>query len=133
MTNQQSFERVIRLGEQSFRVYNVGNPGLDRLIQVPDLAVADISTRLGFAIKEGEVFILVIQHVISTETEQAYRQMKVTLDAIRDLGIKTVLSYPNSDAGGQQLIKAIHEYEGLPFLYAAKNIPRLEFVNLIIE
>jgi GDP/UDP-N,N'-diacetylbacillosamine 2-epimerase (hydrolysing) len=131
VTNQESFERVIRLGEQPFRVYDVGNPGLDRLIQVPDLAVADISARLGFAITENEEFILVIQHVISTETDQAYKQMKMTLDAIKALGIKTVLSYPNSDAGGQQLIKAIHEYEGLPFLYTAKNIPRLEFVNLM--
>ena len=57
--------------------------------------------------------------------------MKVSLEAVRELGIKTVLSYPNSDAGGQQLIRAIREYETLPFLYTAKNIPRLDFVNLM--
>lgn len=131
VTNQESFERVIRLGEQPFRVYNVGNAGLDRLIQLPRLSAASISARLGFEISENELFILVIQHVISTETDHAYTQMKATLDAVRDFGIKTVLSYPNSDAGGQQLIKAIHEYEGLPYLYTAKNIPRLEFVNLM--
>jgi GDP/UDP-N,N'-diacetylbacillosamine 2-epimerase (hydrolysing) len=47
------------------------------------------------------------------------------------MGIKTVLSYPNSDAGGQQIIRAICEYENLPYLYTAKNIPRVEFVNLM--
>jgi len=131
VTNQESYDRVIRLGEQSFRVYNTGNPGLDRLIQVPNLSAAELSARLGFEITEGEPFILVIQHVISTEIEQAYNQMEATLNAVRELGIKTVLSYPNSDAGGQQLIKAIQKFDGLPFFYTAKNIPRLEFVNLM--
>ena len=29
------------------------------------------------------------------------------------------------------MIRAIHEYDSLPFLFVAKNIPRLEFVNLM--
>jgi GDP/UDP-N,N'-diacetylbacillosamine 2-epimerase (hydrolysing) len=29
------------------------------------------------------------------------------------------------------MIRAIREYESLPFLHTAKNIPRLEFVNLM--
>jgi len=131
VTNDESAERIIRLGEQSFRVFNVGNPGLDRLLEVPDLSCAELSARLGFFIEEGEPFLMLIQHVISTEIEQAYEQMKTTLEAVREFGIKTVLSYPNSDAGGQQMIRAIREYESLPFLHTAKNIPRLEFVNLM--
>ncbi len=131
VTNGESAERIVRLGEQPFRVFNVGNPGLDRLLEVPYLNAAELSARLGFYIGEDEPFIMLIQHVISTEIEHAYDQMKTTLEAVRELGIKTVLSYPNSDAGGQKMIRAIREYESLPFLYAAKNIPRLEFVNLM--
>lgn len=131
VTNGESAERIIRLGEQLFRVFNVGNPGLDRLLEIPDVNCSELSARLGFSIDEGEPFVMVIQHVISTEIEYAYEQMKTTLEAVRELGLKTVLSYPNSDAGGQQMIRAIREYESLPFLYTAKNIPRLEFVNLM--
>ena len=131
VTNQESYERVIRLGEQSFRVHNTGNPGLDRLLEVPVLSAKELSSQLNFSIYEDEPLILLIQHVISSEIDQAYLQMKQTLDAIELLGIKTILSFPNSDAGGQQIIKAIHEYEHLPFLYTAKNIPRVEFVNLM--
>lgn len=123
VTNDESAERIIRLGEQSFRVFNVGNPGLDRLLEVPDLSCAELSARLGFSIEEGEPFLMLIQHVISTEIDQAYEQMKITLEAVREFGIKTVLSYPNSDAGGHQMIRAIREYEWLPFLRTAKNIP----------
>lgn len=131
VTNKESKERILRLGEQPFRVFDVGNPGLDRLLHVPVIDAAELTQRLGFTIVDGEPLVLLIQHVLSTEIDQAYEQMKVSLEAVRELGIKTVLSYPNSDSGGQQMIRAIQEYETLPFLYTAKNIPRLEFVNLM--
>ena len=131
VTNSESAERILRLGEQDFRVLNVGNPGLDRLIDVPELNSSDLSLRLGFEIAEREPLLLLIQHVISTEIDHAYDQMRVTLDAVKDLGLPTVLSYPNSDAGGQKMIQAILEYESLPNLHITKNIPRLEFVNLM--
>jgi GDP/UDP-N,N'-diacetylbacillosamine 2-epimerase (hydrolysing) len=130
-TNRESAERLARMGEQPFRIHDVGNPGLDRLLEVPRLSAAELSDRLSFELGEGEPFILVIQHVISTEVDDAYAQMTATMAAVRAMGIKTVLSYPNSDAGGQQLVRAIREYEDLSFLYTAKNIPRLEFVNLM--
>lgn len=131
VTNQESYERVISMGEQPFRVFNTGNPGLDRLVKVKELSYEQLSERLGFELKKGEPFILLIQHVISTEVEQAYFQMKETLEVVKELGIKTIISYPNSDAGGQQMIKAISEYSHLHNLYVAKNIPRLEFVNIM--
>lgn len=129
-TNQESADRVLHLGEQPFRVHNVGNPGLDRLLEVPQLSAGELSQSLGFTIDDDAPLLVVIQHVISTEIDGAYQQMRETLEAIEDLDIKTVLSYPNTDAGGQQMIRAIREFEYLPNLYTAKNIPRLEFVNL---
>ncbi|KUO70135.1 MAG: UDP-N-acetyl glucosamine 2-epimerase [Desulfosporosinus sp. BRH_c37] len=130
-TNEESKRRILRLGEQPFRVFNVGNPGLDRLIALPELTSLELSERLGFEIKDDEPFILLIQHVISTEVEFAYFQMKQTMEAIGKMGIKTIIVYPNSDAGAQDIIRAIREYKDLPFLYTAKNIPRLEFVNIM--
>ena len=131
VTNAESAERLLRLGEQPFRVHDVGNPGLDRMLSVPEITAAELSDRLGFEIADGAPLLIVIQHALSTEINQAYEQMRVTLDAVQALGLPTVISYPNSDAGGQQIIRAIREYEHLPHVHAAKNIPRLEFVNLM--
>jgi len=131
VTNCESAERIRLLGEQPFRIFDVGNPGLDRLVEVPAISNADLSGRLAFSIADNEPFILLIQHAISTEIAHAYKQMKTSLDAIQELGVKTIISYPNSDAGGQQVIRAIKEFESLPFVYTSKNIPRLEFVNLM--
>lgn len=56
VTNQESYERVISMGEQPFRVFNTGNPGLDRLLEVKDLSYEQLSERLGFELTEGEPF-----------------------------------------------------------------------------
>ena len=131
VTNRESHERLLKLGEQPFRVIDTGNPGLDRLILVPSLSSKQLSKRLGFELADEEPLILLIQHVLSSEVDQAYSQMKITLEAIRELGLPTVVNYPNSDAGSFQIIEAIHEYEHLPFLHITKNISRLEFVNIM--
>ena len=131
VTSKESEQRVLRLGEQPFRVFNVGNPGLDRLLNTPQIDLPELSENINFYIDDNEPLLLLIQHALSTEIEQAYQQMKITLEAVRDLGIKTILSYPNSDSGGQQMIRAIQEFESLPNLYVAKNIPRLEFINIM--
>lgn len=130
-TNIESHDRIIRLGEQPFRVFNVGNPGLDRLVKTPELSCKELSKRINFDIKEEEKFLLLIQHTISTENDLAYWQMKQTMEAIKTLKIKTVISYPNSDAGSKDIIRALNEYNDLPFIFKAKNIPRLEFVNIM--
>lgn len=132
-TNEESAERLVRLGEESFRIFNVGNPGLDRIKDIPVLTRKELSNRLCFEITDEEPLLLVIQHVISTEIEHAYEQMKITMEAIVKLGYKTIMSYPNSDAGGQQMIRAINEYGHYPFIHIHKNIPRLEFVNIMRE
>lgn len=131
VTNRESKERILKLGEQEFRVFDVGNPGLDRLLGAPTLAASELTQSLKFSIEDGKPLVLVIQHVISTEVSQAYAQMRTTLEAIQELELTTVLIYPNSDAGSQQVIQAICEYEALPFLHVAANIPRVEFVNLL--
>lgn len=130
-TNIESKNRIIAMGEQKFRVHNVGNPGLDRLIKTKELSRYQLSKKLNFKLSKSEPYIVLIQHALSSEVKQSYKQMKITLEAIKKLGIKTIISYPNSDAGGLEIIKAIEEYKSIPFVYIAKNIPRLEFVNLL--
>jgi GDP/UDP-N,N'-diacetylbacillosamine 2-epimerase (hydrolysing) len=130
-TNEQSKERILRLGEQKFRVFNVGNPGLDRLLSVPKLNKSELSKRIDFNLSTDSPFLVVIQHVISTEVECAYDQMRETLEAIELLEMPTIIIQPNSDAGSEDILRAIHAYRELPNLKIAKNIPRLEFVNIL--
>jgi GDP/UDP-N,N'-diacetylbacillosamine 2-epimerase (hydrolysing) len=131
VTNEESAARVRRLGEQEFRIFNYGNPGLDRLAADAPMDKAELVRSFRFSIKEDDALVLVIQHVISTESEQGYDQMVETLEAVRILGLRTVLSLPNSDAGSGGVIRAIDKYRGLPNLAVFNNIPRPQFISLM--
>lgn len=128
---EESAERIRRMGEESWRVHCVGNPGLDRFRLLPRLSREELSEQLDFDMTTGPI-VLVIQHIISSEIEDAGRQMQITLEAIAELGYKTLISYPNSDAGSREIIRVIEEYAGrLPFVKIYRSLPRLEFVNML--
>ena len=129
-SNIESAERLIRMGEQPFRVFNFGNPGIDKLVSEPHLTKQEISRMLNFDLGESP-FLVILQHVISSESDLAYSQMKTTLQAIKNLGLKSIIIFPNSDAGSGELIKVIEEYEDTPLFKVAKHLPRNLFVNLL--
>jgi GDP/UDP-N,N'-diacetylbacillosamine 2-epimerase (hydrolysing) len=131
VTNGESAERIRRLGEQAFRIFDFGNPGLDRLVAEVAMSKEAMIESLGLPIGPEDPVILLIQHVISTESEHGYAQMAETLEAVRETGIQTVLSYPNSDAGSGGIIRAIDECRDMPNLAVFENIPRAEFVGLM--
>lgn len=131
-TSESSKERILKLGEQDFRVFFSGNPGIDRIAQTPELSKQDLLKHFHFPAQNiDKPLLVVVQHVISTEVEHAYAQIKATMESIKELGINTIMSYPNSDAGSRDIIKCIEEYKDLPNLRVEKFIPRLEFINAL--
>ena len=131
VTNEESKKRILKLGEQPFRVFNFGNPGIDRFVKTPNVQLNKIPELKNFIDNENETYLLLIQHVISTEVKHAASQMETTLEAVKEIGVKTIIIYPNSDAGSDEIIKVIKRYDGIKFIKVIKNIPRLSFVNIL--
>lgn len=131
-TSEESKERILKMGEQPFRVFNVGNPGLDRLAATTNIDRNTLLKWYGFEESTlDKPLLLLIQHVISTEIDFAYDQMHATMQAVEELGLNTVVSYPNSDAGSREIIRCIEEYKNRSFVRIFKNVPRIEFVNTL--
>ncbi len=131
VTNKESKQRVLNLGEQAFRVFNFGNPGLDRFLNTPDQKLKKIPELRNFILSDDEKYLVLIQHPLSSEFEFASQQMKITLDAIKEIGMKTIIIYPNSDVGSNGMIKTIQSYQNLNFVKIIKNIPRNSFINIL--
>lgn len=130
-TTKENGERILKMGEEPWRVKVVGNPALDSIRNQPCLSYAEINMRLGTNLKENEPFILLIKHPLSSEVEKAQTQMETTLQAVAELGIKTIIIYPNSDAGSFGMITEIERYTATySFMKAFKTLPRDIFVNL---
>lgn len=130
-TTEENGKRILSMGEEPWRVYVTGNPALDSIRKQPDLSYDYINNKLGTNISPDKPFILLIKHPLSSEVKKAGEQMKVTLEAVAELGIETILTYPNSDSGSYEMIKVIEEYtDRFSFIKAFKTIPRDIFVNL---
>lgn len=130
-TNEESAQRLIKMGEQPFRVFNVGTPGIDRLMSTPVISREELGNCLGIDLANEKPYIVVLQHVISSETDEAYAQMAQTLKAVKEFGHSAVIIYPNSDSGGREIIRCIEEQKDEGYFVTAQNLPRLEFVNLL--
>lgn len=130
-TTKENGDRILRMGEESWRVHVVGNPALDSIRKQPDLSYEYINDKLHTNLSSNKPFILLIKHPLSSEVSKAGEQMRVTLQAVSELGYDTLITYPNSDAGGFEMIKVIKEFEKkFNFIKAFQTLPRDIFVNL---
>ncbi|HOW43069.1 MAG TPA: UDP-N-acetylglucosamine 2-epimerase [Candidatus Omnitrophota bacterium] len=130
--NQAHKARLIRSGEQPWRVINAGDPGLDRFKDIPAMQKKDVVRYFGFPAQESDrPLVYVIQHVISGEAAAGQAQMRCTLDALAELPVNCIIGYPNSDMGSRGMIAEIDKKRRLPNVRITRNIPRIEFVNLL--
>jgi UDP-hydrolysing UDP-N-acetyl-D-glucosamine 2-epimerase len=126
-----SADRVARLGEETWRVHQVGAPGLDRLVEEPAIDLSCIWKMMNVAPVEGP-FLIVIQHPLLPEMDDAERQMKATLDAVVATDLPVFISSPNSDPGNHAMSRLLSEYSSkYAQLTAYKNLSRAVFVNLM--
>lgn len=131
-TNEQAADRIKRLGEEPWRVFNVGLPVLDLvaagLFASPDVVMAD----LGLDVKRP--IILFCQHSVTTEFEAAREQVAPSLRALRSLasdGYQIVVTYPNSDAGGRRIVEELDSLRGVKDIHLAKSLGRQRFHGIL--
>ncbi|MBN2458167.1 UDP-N-acetylglucosamine 2-epimerase (hydrolyzing) [Candidatus Woesearchaeota archaeon] len=126
---RKSAERIVKMGEDKWRIFCVGAPGLDTILNKKLLDRKDLEKELGISLR-GQV-ILLVQHPVTTEIENAEHDITETLEGVRNLGIKTIAIYPNSDAGGRKIIKKIKEYEKKGILKAYKSLSHKTYLSLL--
>ncbi len=125
---KESGDRVIKMGEEPWRVHVVGAPSLDMILSGKMLTVEETAAK--YDLDLSRPVLLVLQHPVVTEDERAAGQIRETLEALKELGCQTVLIYPNADAGGRRMIEVIKEYERYP-IRAFKSVPHEDFLGLM--
>lgn len=128
-STKDSKERIIKMGEKEENVFVVGAPGLDYIKNTTYLSRREILQK--FNLKDDKIFIMT-QHPITTERDMVSWQIRQTLEAISQCKVQTVISYPNSDNGGREIIKVIEEFRAkYDFLKVFKNLSQVEYLSLL--
>jgi UDP-N-acetylglucosamine 2-epimerase (non-hydrolysing)/GDP/UDP-N,N'-diacetylbacillosamine 2-epimerase (hydrolysing) len=112
-TNPQATKRVLKLGEEPWRVQTVGLPSLDLARAGIFAKPEELAAEFGFDL--ARPVILFCQHSIATEPERAVEQVRPSLEVLSEQiasGAQVVISYPNDDAGGRAIIGEIAAFRG---------------------
>jgi len=126
---EESAKRIIKLGEQSEKVFVVGAPGLDTILKIKLLTKDELESRLSVHLKAK--YVILIQHPVPSQIDQVERQINETLKALKELEYQTIAIYPNLDAGGQKIIKALNRFKKYSFFSIFKNLSHVEYLSLL--
>jgi GDP/UDP-N,N'-diacetylbacillosamine 2-epimerase (hydrolysing) len=125
---EDSANRLRKMGEQSFRINNVGAPQLDNIANI-DFS-ADLVEFNGATLNLSIPYILVVQHPVMAEVNDAGDQIKATLQACSGFRMPVYVIYPNSDLGYKQTIKIIDENKSADF-QILQNVEREVYLKLL--
>lgn len=106
-----SKDRLVRLGELPGAVYVTGAPGLDGLVANAAMPIDDLNKLLHLPLNQP--IVLAVFHPVVQQAEDAYAQTSNLLLALSKACLPVMWLEPNSDAGSNNILKALADV-GLP-------------------
>jgi UDP-hydrolysing UDP-N-acetyl-D-glucosamine 2-epimerase len=113
-TNEEAAGRIARLGEEKWRIFNVGFSVIDLIKAGKFASYEEVCEKLGFKLDVDKPVILFTQHSVTTELKNIQAQIKPSLEALRSLagkGAQVIITYPNNDAGGRRIIEILRSLD----------------------
>lgn len=126
--NGDAAERLIRAGEEPFRVHTVGAPQLDELFAGAVMGPEALFVK--YHIDVQAPYLLIVQHPVTEEYAETDTYITKTLDALDQFDEPKVWILPNNDAGAQIIRRAIMRRkhgEMHPFA----NVPRQDYLGFV--
>lgn len=128
-TCETSTERLVAMGEKLSRIVEVGEPGVDAIRHMTFNSPEELATELGIDI--AKPFILAAQHPVTTEAELSAHQIRETLEALAELGMQVVFTYPNSDVGSSDMVRVLESYRDRDFIKIFPHLGSQKFLSLM--
>ena len=142
VATEKSKERLIKMGESMESVFLTGCPSIDIVKNVVEHSLFenfdpfDSYGGVGDKFDSQSGYIVVLQHPVTTEYNDATFQIEQTLLAIQKINYPTFWFWPNVDAGSDKISKSIRnhrENKDLENVYFLKNISPEDFIKLMVN
>ena len=107
--NEKYSKRVIQLGENPGRVFNVGGPGIENIKKLKLLTKVQLEKAINFKLNIKN--ILVTFHPVTLENKTSKKQFRELLDTVDELeNTNIIFTKANSDIGGKIINHMIDQY-----------------------
>lgn len=102
-------KRVIQLGEDESRVFNVGAIGIDNIKNLSFMSKEALEENLNFNLTD--TFVLVTYHPVTLDNSSSENQFKILLDVLkRRNDLRIIFTKANSDADGRIINEMIDTF-----------------------
>lgn len=125
---EESADRIRKMGEKERHIHVVGTPALDVILNEKLPSREELFKNLNLDPKKR--IILVTQHPVSEEYENAGKQMAEILSAVKFFNLSVVVIYPHADAGGRRTIAEINKEKKNPDFHIFPSLPHKDFLAL---
>lgn len=127
--NTDAADRLLKFGEEAFRIHNIGAPQMD---EIKDISL-DTSFRLPNYITtqlDNEKYCLLVFHPVFEDFESSKIELTNLLSVLDQLPLKVVVIYPNSDPGSS-FISDIYDSISASKYLLFKNLDRHTYLKLL--
>lgn len=100
--------RVIQMGEQPSRVFDVGSLGVENIKAVPLMTKDELEASLDFKIDAQTILVTYHPVTLGGDPAKDIREFLDALDQFKDL--KVIFTMPNSDTGRDAIALAVKNY-----------------------
>jgi GDP/UDP-N,N'-diacetylbacillosamine 2-epimerase (hydrolysing) len=116
----ESAGRIVRLGEDKWRIHRVGSPGIDGIV-----SAAKSGGR-------GDRYALLVLHPTDTDVAAEKWRAAMVLRAVRRIGFDhTVIVYPNNDPGSAGIIDYWKSHTDHKRATVLRDVARPEYLALL--
>lgn len=133
VSNESSRNRLIQMGEDENRVFVVGCPSYDKMLNLTrNKNNLDNVGGYQFSVNVNE-YIIAMYHPVTTNIENSVEEYRHFLTALVETGKRVILFYPNVDNGSKQLIKLINQMgvRNKDNFVVLKSLPFETYVTLL--
>ena len=123
--------------EPAETIFNTGCPRIDTVAEILDRHTAliqRVEEGVGEDLDLTDPFIILSQHPVTTEYSDGESQVFCSLEALKRIGLPTIVLWPNSDAGSDGVAQGIRkwreQHDNLPFRFV-KNLPNDIYIRLL--
>lgn len=130
--------RVIQLGEDPDRVFNVGSLGVENIINLPEISIEELMESLNFDLSGN--YSIVTFHPVTLEENTSEIQLRQLIDAMDEFkDMKYIITKANADAGGRTINQiwdnasmSHMNWVVVPSLGAKRYLTALKYSQMII-
>ena len=105
VSNNIARNRLIQLGEDSERIYQIGSPDIDLMEQNSLISIDKVKSRYEFNFDE---YAILMFHPVTSELQDIEAQIKVIVNEVIKSNLNYIVIFPNNDPGTEWIVK---EYE----------------------